>query len=63
MVRAMPPVLKYYPQAKFVIVGDGHMRNEVVGLAHGHIVDAEGRSDMDDAGPLIGDHEIAGDDQ
>ncbi|MGD0091354.1 MAG: glycosyltransferase family 4 protein [Planctomycetota bacterium] len=34
LVRAMPSILKYYSNAKFVIVGDGHMRNEVVGLAH-----------------------------
>src|SRR5262249_40758685 len=34
LVRAMPPVLKYYPHAKFVFAGDGHMKNEVCGLAH-----------------------------
>ena len=34
LVRAMPHVLKYYSNAKFVVVGDGHMRNEVIGLAH-----------------------------
>lgn len=34
LVRAMPSVLRYYPHAKFVFVGDGHMRNEVGGLAH-----------------------------
>lgn len=34
LVRAMPSILRYYPNAKFVIVGDGHMRNEVVGLGH-----------------------------
>jgi glycosyltransferase involved in cell wall biosynthesis len=34
LVRAMPHVLKYYSNAKFVLVGDGHMRNEVLGLAH-----------------------------
>jgi glycosyltransferase involved in cell wall biosynthesis len=33
LIRTMPNVLKYYPQCKFVMVGDGHMRNEVVGLA------------------------------
>jgi glycogen synthase len=34
LVRAMPAVLRYYPHAKFVFAGDGHMRNEVCGLAH-----------------------------
>ena len=34
LVRAMPYVLRYYPHAKFVFAGDGHMRNEVGGLAH-----------------------------
>jgi glycosyltransferase involved in cell wall biosynthesis len=34
LVRAMPHVLRFYPQAKFVFAGDGHMRNEVCGLAH-----------------------------
>lgn len=34
LVRAMPSVLRFYPNAKFVFVGDGHMRNEVCGLAH-----------------------------
>jgi glycosyltransferase involved in cell wall biosynthesis len=34
LVRAMPHVLRFYPNAKFVFVGDGHMKNEVCGLAH-----------------------------
>jgi glycosyltransferase involved in cell wall biosynthesis len=34
LVRTMPSVLKYYPNAKYVIVGDGHMRHEVQALAH-----------------------------
>jgi glycosyltransferase involved in cell wall biosynthesis len=34
LVRAMPSILRFYPHAKFVFVGDGHMKNEVCGLAH-----------------------------
>jgi glycogen synthase len=34
LVRTMPHVLRYYPNAKFVFVGDGHMKNDVIGLAH-----------------------------
>jgi glycogen synthase len=34
LVRAMPFILKHYSNVKFVMVGDGHMRNEVIGLAH-----------------------------
>ncbi len=34
LVQAMPPVLQYYPNAKFVFAGDGHMRSEVCALAH-----------------------------
>ncbi len=34
LVRAIPSLLQYYPNAKFVFVGDGHMRNEVCSLAH-----------------------------
>jgi glycosyltransferase involved in cell wall biosynthesis len=34
LVRTMPSVLRYYPQAKFVFAGDGHMRGEVCGLAN-----------------------------
>lgn len=36
LVRAMPAVLRYYPGAKFVFVGDGHMKNEVCAIAHHH---------------------------
>ena len=34
LVRTMPSVLRYYPDAKFVFVGDGHMRHEVCATAH-----------------------------
>ncbi len=34
LVQAIPPVLQHYPNAKFVFVGDGHLRGEVCGLAH-----------------------------
>jgi glycosyltransferase involved in cell wall biosynthesis len=34
LVRTMPAVLRYYPHAKFVFAGDGHMRHEVCTLAH-----------------------------
>jgi glycogen synthase len=34
LVRTMPSVLNYYPHAKFVFVGDGHMKNDVCHLAH-----------------------------
>jgi glycosyltransferase involved in cell wall biosynthesis len=34
LVRTMPSVLQYYPNAKFVFIGDGHMKNEVCALAH-----------------------------
>jgi len=34
LVRAMPAVMRYYPHAKFVFAGDGHMRGEICGLAH-----------------------------
>jgi len=34
LVRTMPAVLRYYPSAKFVFVGDGHMKNEVCAIAH-----------------------------
>ncbi len=33
LVRSIPHILKYYPHAKFVFAGDGHMRGEVCGLA------------------------------
>jgi glycosyltransferase involved in cell wall biosynthesis len=46
LVRTMPSVLKFYPNAKFVFVGDGHMRHEVCGLANhlgvGHALRALG---------------------
>ena len=29
LARTMPHVLRYYPHAKFVFVGDGHMKNDV----------------------------------
>jgi glycosyltransferase involved in cell wall biosynthesis len=34
LVRTMPGVLRHYPHAKFVFVGDGHMKGEVCHLAH-----------------------------
>src|SRR6202011_4554916 len=34
LVRTMPSVLRYYPNAKFVFVGDGHLKNEVCTAAH-----------------------------
>jgi glycosyltransferase involved in cell wall biosynthesis len=34
LVRTMPSVLRFYPNAKYVFVGDGHMKNEVCGIAH-----------------------------
>jgi len=34
LVRTMPSVLRHYPNTKFVFVGDGHMKNEVAGLAN-----------------------------
>ncbi len=40
LVRTMPSILRYYPHAKFVFVGDGHMKNDVqrmgqqFGVAH-----------------------------
>jgi glycosyltransferase involved in cell wall biosynthesis len=46
LVRAIPSVLKYYPHAKFVFAGDGHMKNDVCALAHqlgvGHALRALG---------------------
>jgi glycosyltransferase involved in cell wall biosynthesis len=33
LVRTIPAILRYYPQARFVFAGDGHLRNEVAGLA------------------------------
>src|SRR5581483_4783838 len=34
LVRTMPSLLRHYPQAKFVFVGDGHMKNDVCSMAH-----------------------------
>jgi len=34
LVRAMPAILRYYPHAKFVFAGDGHMKNDICSLAH-----------------------------
>jgi glycosyltransferase involved in cell wall biosynthesis len=34
LVRTMPGVLRYYPNAKYVFAGDGHMRGEVCAIAH-----------------------------
>jgi glycosyltransferase involved in cell wall biosynthesis len=55
LVRTMPSVLRFYPSAKYIFVGDGHMKNEVYGLAHnlgvGHAVrmlgDRRGRELLD----------------
>jgi glycosyltransferase involved in cell wall biosynthesis len=33
LVRTLPHVLRYYPSAKYVFAGDGHMRGEVYALA------------------------------
>ncbi len=35
LVRTMPSILRHYASAKFVFVGDGHMRHEVCALANG----------------------------
>lgn len=34
LMRAIPAVLKFYPAAKFVFVGDGHMKAEIGALAN-----------------------------
>ncbi|MBN1910439.1 MAG: glycosyltransferase family 4 protein [Pirellulales bacterium] len=34
LVRAVPSLLQHYPDTKFVLVGDGHMKNDVNTLAH-----------------------------
>jgi glycosyltransferase involved in cell wall biosynthesis len=34
LVRTMPSVLRYYPHAKYMFAGDGHMKGEVCALAH-----------------------------
>jgi glycosyltransferase involved in cell wall biosynthesis len=35
LTRTIPSVLRYYPHARFVYAGDGHMRGEVQHLANG----------------------------
>lgn len=47
LVRTMPAVLRHYPGAKFVFVGDGHMKDDVIGLA--------GRLDVSHALRMLGD--------
>jgi glycosyltransferase involved in cell wall biosynthesis len=46
LVRAMPGLLRYHPHTKFVFAGDGHMKNEICGLANhlgvGHALRALG---------------------
>lgn len=34
LVRAIPHILRYYPHAKFVFAGDGHMKQDVCNIAH-----------------------------
>ena len=34
LVRAMPSILRHYPHAKFVFVGDGHMKEDVCRIGH-----------------------------
>ncbi|MBN2475184.1 MAG: glycosyltransferase family 4 protein [Pirellulales bacterium] len=34
LVSAMPSILEFHPQTKFVFAGDGHMKNDVCNLAH-----------------------------
>jgi glycosyltransferase involved in cell wall biosynthesis len=34
LVRTMPSVLRFYPNAKYVFAGDGHMRQDVCNIAH-----------------------------
>jgi len=34
LVRAVPSLLRYYPNAKFVFVGDGHMMKDIRSLGH-----------------------------
>jgi glycosyltransferase involved in cell wall biosynthesis len=46
LARAMPAVLKYYPNAKFIFAGDGHLKDEVCAIANqigaGHALRALG---------------------
>ena len=34
LVRTMPSILRHYPHAKFVFVGDGHMKEDVCRIGH-----------------------------
>jgi glycosyltransferase involved in cell wall biosynthesis len=34
LARTMPAVLRFYPHAKYVFAGDGHMKGEVCAIAH-----------------------------
>lgn len=34
LMRSIPAVLKFYPSAKFVFIGDGHMKQEITTIAH-----------------------------
>src|SRR5262249_35902563 len=34
LVRTMPGILRHYPNAKFVFVGDGHMKDDVCRIGH-----------------------------
>jgi glycosyltransferase involved in cell wall biosynthesis len=34
LVRTMPAILRHYPHAKFVFVGDGHMKDDVCRIGH-----------------------------
>jgi len=34
LARSIPHILRYYPHAKFVFVGDGHMKNEVAAIGN-----------------------------
>ena len=34
LVRTMPSILRHYPHAKFVFVGDGHMKDDVCRIGH-----------------------------
>jgi glycosyltransferase involved in cell wall biosynthesis len=34
LARTMPSILRHYPHAKFVFVGDGHMKDEVCRIGH-----------------------------
>ena len=33
LVRTIPSILRYYPNARFIFAGDGHLKNDVTGLA------------------------------